>query len=63
MVSRGNPRHENIPFCEFILFLKLKDLSGFFEHVSCDHVIIIYGGHRSEPAILAKTLNSDYLKF
>lgn len=64
MLSTGKiletTRHANMPHCESSLLLELKDLHGFFEAVSRDHVIVIYGDHQREMEILASVLRLDY---
>ncbi|MAT45037.1 MAG: hypothetical protein CL609_22115 [Anaerolineaceae bacterium] len=64
MVSPGKiletTRHTNMPHCESSLLLELNDLHGFFEEVSRDHVIVIYGDHQRDLEILANVLGLEF---
>jgi hypothetical protein len=49
-----------MPHCESSLLLELDNLHDFFEDVSRDHVIVMYGDHRRDLEILANVLGLNY---
>jgi L-fucose isomerase-like protein len=53
-------RHSAMPHCESSLLLELDNLHDFFEDVSRDHVIVMYGDHRRDLEILANVLGLNY---
>jgi L-fucose isomerase-like protein len=64
MVTRGRvvetTRHPNMPHCESSLLLELNNLPEFFENVSRDHVIVVYGDHQRDFEILADILGLEF---
>lgn len=64
MVTYGrvvsSARHSGMPHCESSLLLELSNLPDFFENVSRDHVIVSYGDHVREFAILAQVLGLEF---
>lgn len=52
-------RHAGMPHNEASLLLEINNLSGFFEEVSRDHVIVIYGDHQRDLEILTDILNLE----
>jgi L-fucose isomerase-like protein len=67
MVTRGQvaetTRHPHMPHCESSLLLELSNLHDFFEHVSRDHVVVLYGDHGRDFEILAGVLGLQFCKF
>jgi hypothetical protein len=49
-------RHPDMPHCESSGLLEFRDLNGFVEAVSRDHVVVIYGDHQRDFEILAEVL-------
>jgi len=52
-------RHPHLPHCESSGLLEFRDLNGFTEAVSRDHVIVIYGDHQRDFEILAGVLGLE----
>ncbi|MGB8981613.1 MAG: hypothetical protein WCC12_07030 [Anaerolineales bacterium] len=52
-------RHPDLPHCEASGLLEFRDLNGFTEAVSRDHVIVIYGDHQRDFEILAGVLGLE----
>ena len=52
-------RHPNLPHCEASGLLEFRDLRGFEEAVSRDHVVILYGDHQRDFEILAGVLGLE----
>jgi L-fucose isomerase-like protein len=52
-------RHPHLPHCEASALLEFRDLNGFTEAVSRDHVIVIYGDHQRDFEILAGVLGLE----
>ena len=52
-------RHPNMPHCEASGLLEFRDLPGFVEAVSRDHVVILYGDHQRDFEILAGVLGLE----
>ena len=67
MVTRGRvmetTRHANMPHCESSLLLELDNLPDFFENVSRDHVVVVYGDHQRDFEILAGVLGLNFQAF
>lgn len=67
MVTRGRvvetTRHPGMPHCESSLLLELSNLKDFFEQVSRDHVVVVYGDHLRDFEILAGVLGLKFLAF
>lgn len=56
-------RHPDMPHCESSGLLEFRDLRGFEEAASRDHVVVIYGDHQRDFEILAGVLGLDALIF
>jgi L-fucose isomerase-like protein len=52
-------RHPHLPHCESSGLLEFRDLRGFEEAVSRDHVVVIYGDHQRDFEILAGVLGLE----
>jgi L-fucose isomerase-like protein len=52
-------RHLNLPHCESSGLLEFRDLRGFEEAVSRDHVVVVYGDHQRDFEILAGVLGLE----
>ena len=52
-------RHPHLPHCEASGLLEFRDLRGFEEAVSRDHVVILYGDHQRDFEILAGVLGLE----
>jgi hypothetical protein len=52
-------RHPDMPHCESSGLLQFRDLRGFEEAVSRDHVVIVYGDHQRDFEILAGVLGLE----
>ena len=52
-------RHPDMPHCEASGLLEFRDLAGFVEAVSRDHVVILYGDHQRDFEILAGVLGLE----
>jgi L-fucose isomerase-like protein len=52
-------RHPHLPHCESSGLLEFRDLAGFEEAVSRDHVVVIYGEHQRDFEILAGVLGLE----
>jgi L-fucose isomerase-like protein len=52
-------RHPHLPHCESSGLLEFRDLPGFEEAVSRDHVVVIYGDHQRDFEILAGVLGLE----
>ena len=52
-------RHPDMPHCEASGLLEFRDLRGFEEAVSRDHVVVIYGDHQRDFEILAGVLGLE----
>jgi len=52
-------RHPHLPHCESSGLLEFRDLAGFEEAVSRDHVVVIYGDHQRDFEILAGVLGLE----
>ncbi|HJQ14441.1 MAG TPA: hypothetical protein VJ830_06805, partial [Anaerolineales bacterium] len=52
-------RHPHLPHCEASGLLEFRDLVGFEEAVSRDHVVVIYGDHQRDFEILAGVLGLE----
>lgn len=52
-------RHPNMPHCESSALLEIHNLPEFFENVSRDHVVVVYGDHVRDYEILATTLGLE----
>jgi hypothetical protein len=52
-------RHADMPHCEASGLLEFRDLHGFEEAVSRDHVVVIYGDHQRDFEILAGVLGLE----
>lgn len=52
-------RHPHLPHCEASGLLEFRDLAGFVEAVSRDHVVILYGDHQRDFEILAGVLGLE----
>jgi hypothetical protein len=52
-------RHPHMPHCEASGLLEFRDLRGFEEAVSRDHVVVIYGDHQRDFEILADVLGLE----
>ena len=52
-------RHPHLPHCEASGLLEFRDLAGFTEAVSRDHVVVIYGDHQRDFEILAGVLGLE----
>ena len=52
-------RHLGMPHCESSGLLEFRDLAGFVEAVSRDHVVVIYGDHQRDFEILARVLGLE----
>jgi hypothetical protein len=52
-------RHPDMPHCESSALLEFRDLAGFVEAVSRDHVVVIYGDHERDFEILAGVLGLE----
>ena len=52
-------RHPDMPHCESSGLLEFRDLRGFEEAVSRDHVVVIYGDHQRDFEILAGVLGLE----
>ncbi len=67
MVTRGKvvetTRHPNMPHCESSLLLELSNLPEFFDSVSRDHVVVVYGDHQRDFEILARVLGLEFQAF
>ena len=50
-------RHPNMPHCESSVLMKFRDLEGFVENISREHVAIVYGSHIEDFKVLAEILN------
>jgi L-fucose isomerase-like protein len=49
-------RHDGMPHCESSVLLEFRDLPGFVEHISREHVAIVYGDHIEQLRTLAGVL-------
>jgi L-fucose isomerase-like protein len=56
-------RHADMPHCESSGLLEFRDLRGFEEAVSRDHVVVIYGDHQRDFEILAGVLGLEAKTF
>jgi hypothetical protein len=56
-------RHPALPHCEASALLEFRNLNGFAEAVSRDHVVVIYGDHLHDFEILAGVLGLEYHPF
>jgi hypothetical protein len=56
-------RRSHLPHCEASGLLEFRDLRGFEEAVSRDHVVVLYGDHLREFEILAKMLGLEAIIF
>lgn len=52
-------RHPDMPHCEASGLLEFRDLAGFAEAVSRDHVVVLYGDHQRDFEILAGVLGLE----
>jgi len=52
-------RHPHLPHCESSGLLEFRDLRGFEEAVSRDHVVVVYGDYQRHFEILAGVLGLD----
>jgi L-fucose isomerase-like protein len=52
-------RHPHLPHCEASGLLEFRDLRGFEEAVSRDHVVVVYGDHQRDFEILAGVLGLE----
>src|SRR5215211_425582 len=52
-------RHPDMPHCEASGLLEFRDLAGFVEAVSRDHVVVLYGDHQRDFEILAGVLDLE----
>jgi L-fucose isomerase-like protein len=52
-------RHPQLPHCESSGLLEFRDLRGFEEAVSRDHVVVVYGDHQRDFEILAGVLGLE----
>ena len=52
-------RHPHLPHCEASGLLEFRDLAGFEEAASRDHVIVLYGDHQRDFEILAGILGLE----
>jgi L-fucose isomerase-like protein len=52
-------RYPQLPHCEASALLEFRDLIGFTEAVSRDHVVILYGDHQRDFEILAGVLGLE----
>ncbi|HJR80032.1 MAG TPA: hypothetical protein VJ821_08165 [Anaerolineales bacterium] len=52
-------RHSNLPHCEASGLLEFRDLVGFEEAASRDHVVVVYGDHQRDYEILAGVLGLE----
>jgi hypothetical protein len=52
-------RHPHLPHCESSGLLEFRDLPGFEEAVSRDHVAVIYRDHQRDFEILAGVLGLE----
>ena len=52
-------RHSHMPHCEASGLLEFRDLTGFAEAVSRDHVVVVYGDHQRDYEILAGVLGLE----
>jgi L-fucose isomerase-like protein len=52
-------RHPDMPHCEASGLLEFRDLAGFVEAVSRDHVVVLYGDHQRDFEILAGVLGLE----
>jgi hypothetical protein len=52
-------RHPDMPHCEASALLEFRDLDGFAEAVSRDHVVVLYGDHQRDFEILAGVLGLE----
>ena len=52
-------RHPHLPHCEASGLLEFRDLPGFVEAVSRDHVVILYSDHQRDFEILAGVLGLE----
>ncbi|RPI34489.1 MAG: hypothetical protein EHM70_02725 [Chloroflexota bacterium] len=56
-------RHTGMPHCEASALLEIRNLPAFFDSVSRDHVVIMYGDHVADFAILASVLGLEACLF
>ena len=52
-------RHPGMPHCEASGLLEFRDLAGFVDAVSRDHVVVLYGDHQRDFEILAEVLGLE----
>lgn len=52
-------RYPHLPHCEASALLEFRDLAGFEEAASRDHVIVLYGDHQRDFEILAGVLGLE----
>src|SRR5215216_1809656 len=52
-------RHPGMPHCEASGLLEFRDLAGFVDAVSRDHVVVLYGDHQRDFEILAGVLGLE----
>lgn len=56
-------RHSGMPHCESSALLEFGDLGRFIDHISREHVVLLYGDYVREFEILAQVLGLDCLIF
>ncbi len=49
-------RHPGMPHCESTALLEFRDLEGFVENISREHIAVVYGSHIEELKVLADIL-------
>jgi hypothetical protein len=52
-------RHAGMPHCESSALFEIRNLPAFFENVSRDHVVVVYGDHVRDYEILAGILGLE----
>jgi len=55
--------HKGMPHCELSALLKFRDLKGFVDNISREHLSFVYGNHIEDLKILAKVLNLNCIVF
>jgi len=67
LVARGRvcetTRHERMPHCESSALLEFSDLGRFIDHISREHIVLLYGDHIREFELLAQILGLDCYVF
>jgi hypothetical protein len=49
-------RHKNMPHCESSVLLRFRDMEGFVENISREHIVLVYGEHIEDFKVLGEIL-------